>query len=217
MLITYHAHSQFLLETGNVFRILTDPYDAHTGYDMQKTEADLVLVSHAHGDHAYTDKVTGSPRVIREAGVYGVGPGVTVTAIESDHDDAGGEKRGKTLLFLIEAEGLRVAHLGDLGRTLNEEELSALGRVDVLLVPVGGFFTVDAKQAAYTARALSAHTVIPMHYKTRANASWPIADETAFLALMEAEDAPRMPLIRVTRADLSEQPRVCVLEPRCLK
>lgn len=216
MLITYHGHSQFLLESGNVFRILTDPYDAHVGYSMRDEAVDLVLISHKHGDHSFEEKLTSPHRTIREAGEYSVAPGVNVTAIESDHDDEGGSKRGKTLLFVVEAEGLRVVHLGDLGRVLTEEEVARLGRVDVLMVPVGGFFTLDAAAAAKVAEQLQARVVIPMHYKTAANAEWPIADEKAFLALRDAQDAQAMPLVRITAGDLAEQPALCLLTPRLL-
>lgn len=216
MLITYNGHSEFLLETGNVFRILTDPYDSHVGYKMTDEKADCVLVSHQHADHNYVAKVKGEPVVVSTPGVYSVGPGVTVTAIESDHDDVMGSQRGKTLLFVVEAEGLRVAHLGDLGRNLNENEIKALGRIDILMIPVGGFFTIYALTAREIVRKLNPNVVIPMHYRTSVNASWPIDDVKKFMGAMDALEVQPMPLVRITAGDLRQQPPVCLLQPKNL-
>lgn len=215
MLITHMGHSEFLLQIGKT-AILTDPFDDHVGYRMQSPAADVVLVSHSHGDHSCVQKVAGEPVVVTAPGVHSVAPGVTVTGIASVHDQEGGAKRGPNVIYVIEAEGLRVAHLGDQGCLLTAEQIARLGRVDVLLVPVGGFFTIDAAEAYETVKALSPAVTIPMHYKTAVNAAWPIQDESEFLRLMQAENCPRMPQIRITAGDLSQQPRCAVLRSVCL-
>ena len=133
MLIEHIGHAEFLLTLESGFRIVTDPYDASTGYPVRVLEADGVLVSHHHHDHDAVENVSGAPQVIDYAGLHTFAPGLTVTGIRADHDDAGGAKRGNTLLFLLEAEDLRLAHLGDLGCLLSPEQLEALGRVEALL------------------------------------------------------------------------------------
>lgn len=211
MLITYHGHSEFLLEGRHGFSLLTDPFDAHVGYPMEEVQADIVTCSHGHGDHAFTEKVTGNPMIIREAGVWQAGPDAKITAIPSFHDDVQGAKRGHNLLMKIEAEGLSIVHLGDLGVSLSPEQIAALGQIDILLIPVGGFYTIDAKAAYETVQALKPRIVIPMHYKTEVNRDWPIAEAADFLRLMGCEKLAPLPLLRVTRGDLSQQPGIVML------
>ena len=212
MLFQHIGHAEFLLTLESGFRIVTDPYDASTGYPVRPLEADGVLVSHHHHDHDAVENISGHPQVIDYAGVHTFAPDVKVTGILADHDDAGGAKRGKTLLFLLEAEGLRVAHLGDLGCLLDADQLEALGPVDVLLLPVGGFFTIGAEEARDVAEQLDPRIVIPMHYRTAANADWPIAPVDDFLRLFDpAQVRTGGGALRVTKGDLSCHPHVVVL------
>ena len=216
MIFTCIGHAKFLIELENGLRIVTDPYDAGCGYPVTPVKADVVLVSHGHHDHSAVETIPGAPRVIDKAGAYDLGDGVTVTAVEAFHDDAEGAKRGKTLLFSIRAEGLNAVHLGDLGHIPTAEQIEELGPVDVLMVPVGGFYTIDAVQAKETAEKLSAKVILPMHYKTCANADWPIATVMDFTGLYDvpAED---LNLLRVARDDMMCQPKVAVLLPQSLK
>ena len=209
MLMTYHGHSEFLLESAEGFRVLTDPFDAHVGYPMHSVNADAVLVSHGHSDHNFTAKVTGHPQIINQAGTTRLSTDCAVTAIPAFHDDCEGKKRGQTLLFLMEMDGLKIAHLGDLGTTLTEEQLNLLHGVDILLIPVGGYYTIDGRTAADIAQKIDAQITIPMHYKTAVNQDWPIADPTEFLRQMHAENAETLPLLRVTKEDVACAPRVC--------
>ena len=112
----------------------------------------------------------------------------------------------------IEMEGLTLAHLGDQGVLLTQAQVDALGKIDVLMLPVGGFYTIDAAAARKIVDQVNPRVVIPMHYKTKVNASWPISDEIEFLRLMGAGNLSPLPLLRVTQGDLSEQPRLAVLE-----
>ena len=215
MIFTCIGHAKFLIELENGLRIVTDPYDATCGYPVTPVKADVVLVSHGHHDHSAVDTIPGKPRVIDKAGAYDLGDGVTVTAVEAFHDDAQGTKRGRTLLFSIRAEGLNAIHLGDLGHIPNAEQINALGAADVLMVPVGGFFTIDAAQAKETAELLQARVILPMHYKTRANADWPIASVEAFTGLYDTP-AEEVNLLRVAEGDLMCQPHAAVLLPQSL-
>lgn len=216
MIITCIGHAKFLLELDCGMRLVTDPYDEPCGYPVQPLRADAVLVSHGHHDHNAVETITDYTRVIDTAGVHTLNPDVKVTAVQADHDDAGGSKRGKTLLFLLEAEGLRVAHLGDLGHLPTKEQIDALAPLDVLMVPVGGFYTIDAATAKKTAELMKAKVVLPMHYKTSANASWPISGVEAFTSLYNG-GVETLNLLRVTAEDMPCQPKVAVLAPRSLR
>ena len=213
MLILYHGHSEFYLERADGFALLTDPYDAQVGYPMHRPRADVVTVSHGHTDHSDTAKVLGNPAILDGEGVWLPAPDVRVTAIPSFHDDAQGAKRGGNLLMKIEMEGLTIVHLGDLGAALSPAQVQALGAVDILLTPVGGYYTIDARVARGVVSALRPAIVIPMHYKTAVTADWPIADEREFLRLMGAEGTEALPLLRVTKGDLSQQPPLVLLRP----
>lgn len=212
MIITCIGHAKFLLELENGMRIVTDPYDAPCGYPVTEVTADAVLVSHGHHDHNAVDTVSGDPRVIDQPGRYELAPGVALTAVEACHDDQGGTLRGKTLLFVLEAEGLRVMHLGDLGHLPTAEQLAALGDADVVMIPVGGHYTIGPEAARDTAKLLHARVILPMHYKTAANPSWPIMPVTEFTRLYH-EPAEVLTLLRVAKGDLVCQPHVAVLSP----
>ena len=221
MLITCHGHSEFLIESASGFTLLTDPFNAEVGYRMEQYAVDAVAVSHGHGDHSFVEKAVsadpGQPlTVIRQEGTYSLAENVTVTAIPSYHDDVQGTKRGGNLLFRMEIDGLTLAHLGDIGAPLTPQQRAALGRVDILMLPVGGFFTIDAVQAKAIADQLRPAVLLPMHYKTAVNAQWPIADAEAFLTLMAPQQAETCPILRVTKGDLSEQPPLILLKPSCI-
>ena len=196
-------------------RIVTDPYDSTCGYPVEPMQADVVLVSHGHHDHNAVDTIPGAPRVIDQTGEYDLGDGVTVTVVEAFHDEAQGTKRGKTLMFRIHAEGVSAVHLGDLGHLPTPEQCMLLGHADVLMIPVGGFFTIDASTARETAKLLQARVVLPMHYKTHANADWPIATVEEFTGLYDTP-AEEIDLLRVAEGDLMCQPEVAVLKPQSL-
>ena len=213
MLILHHGHSEFLLETSDGFCILTDPFDAHVGYPMKEVSCQAVTVSHAHGDHCFVDKAKGDIAIADRSGRTRLAEGIYATGIETAHDDADGAKRGKNLVFIIECEGLRLAHLGDLG-AWDEALVQQLQDIDLMFIPVGGYYTIDHKSAAALVRQTRPRIVIPMHYKTEVNASWPISPLADFLQEMNALNAPVMPLLRVTKEDLSEQPSLIVLADR---
>ena len=225
MLIKHIGHAEFLIETESGVRIVTDPYDAGCGYPLRKVTADVALISHHHHDHDAVENLKGEPRVIDTAvenlrgeprmidtaGENTPESGVKITALRGFHDDAGGSKRGETLLFLIEAEGLRIVHLGDLGCALDAEQAKILKAPDILMIPVGGFFTIDAAQAKETAALLGARIILPMHYKTEYNSEWPITDAEAFLSQYDPADVCRgAEALRVTKADMACQPKIVV-------
>lgn len=213
MIIQHIGHAEFLIETESGMRIVTDPYDEGCGYPVRKLKADAALVSHGHHDHNAVDTLEGLQTVVDAAGEYTLAAGVRVTAMKGYHDDALGSKRGETLLFLLETEGLRIVHLGDLGCLPDEEQAEKLKRPDILMIPVGGFYTIDGKTARRVAEILEARTVLPMHYKTKYNAGWPISGPEEFLeGIPEGEIRRDIEVLRVTAADLDCQPRAAIFK-----
>ena len=174
MKLTWYGHSCFLLETAEG-SVVFDPYAPGSvpGWRLPPLTADKVLCSHQHADHNWAEGVTLSGRT----------PAFRLQALNTWHDGEQGALRGPNTIYVVEAEGRRVAHLGDLGHELSAEQLAALGKIDVLLLPVGGFFTIDAAQAARTAEAIGAPVVIPMHYRGAAFGYDKIGPLEDFLAL----------------------------------
>ena len=209
MLIRHIGHAEFLLETESGLRVVTDPYDATCGYPIHPLQADIALVSHHHHDHDAVENLTGNPLVIDEAGSFLPAQDLRVTALRSFHDEVRGAKRGETLLFLIETEGLRLVHLGDMGTDLEEDQLETLKNPDVLMIPVGGFYTIDGNQAREIARKLQARIVLPMHYRTQYNQGWPITGPEPFLSGWQEKEICRgAEALRVTEGDMMCQPKV---------
>lgn len=176
MKLTWYGHSCFKLETADG-SVVFDPYAPGSvpGVEMPALEADTVFCSHGHSDHGYADgvKLTG-----REAAFK-------VQRFDSFHDNVKGLARGDNMITLIEAEGLRLVHLGDLGHMLSAAQLEALGRVDVLLIPVGGYYTINAKTARELSEALKPSVLIPMHYRGEGFGFKVIAPVEDFLSLAE--------------------------------
>lgn len=163
MKIKYLGHSSFLLTSGTGTAIVTDPYDGSIGYAMPKVSADAVTVSHGHYDHNNVHAVGGNPVILSDGQDYEL-PGVVINAVKSYHDDRGGALRGKNLIFKFRMDGLNVCHLGDLGEKCSPELVGAIQPVDVLLIPVGGNYTIDAKTAKEYVDNVKPGVVIPMHY-----------------------------------------------------
>lgn len=162
--ITYLGHSSFRITTKKV-ALVTDPFDPKmVGLKFPKVKAEIVTVSHDHNDHNYVSGVGEVKKVISGPGEYEI-EGISIIGISSFHDSEQGQKRGKNVIYLIEAEGLRLCHLGDLGHALPKDQIDAIGEVDVLMVPVGGEYTIGPKDAEAVVRDIDPKVIIPMHYK----------------------------------------------------
>lgn len=210
MVLHFYGHSFFTLTLSDGTVIATDPYGDFYEYPRRLLRADFCTISHHHHDHDGLQYLSGSPVVLDTPGPHPAGDHLTITGIPSWHDDAEGAKRGHNLIFLIEADGLRIAHLGDLGHPLTEAQRVQIGRPDILLLPVGGYYTIDAAQAVMVLEQLQPRVFIPMHYRTRANPGMPIAGLSAFLRLLSQSPEP-MTLCRITREDLSERSGLLVM------
>jgi L-ascorbate metabolism protein UlaG (beta-lactamase superfamily) len=167
MKIKYLAHSAFVITSDTGVKIITDPYETSPGltYGEITESADIVSVSHEHFDHCNVAAVKGSPAVVRRAG-SSTAKGIDFKGIASYHDQAKGSLRGNNIIFCFEVDSIRVCHLGDLGHLLDDKQLKEIGSVDILLIPVGGYFTIDAKAAAQVCDQLKPRVVMPMHYRT---------------------------------------------------
>ena len=179
MKIKWLGHASFLITSDNGTRVITDPYVVGSGlrYGEIKEAADVVTVSHDHFDHNNVASVKGSPQVVKEPTKA---KGIKFEGVPTHHDASGGKERGNNTIFCMDIDGVRVCHLGDLGHPLSNQQVADIGKVDVLLIPVGGFFTIDAKVASKVCDRLKPRVIIPMHYKNE-KLDFPIAGVDDFL------------------------------------
>jgi L-ascorbate metabolism protein UlaG (beta-lactamase superfamily) len=163
--VKWLGHASFLITSAGGARVITDPYKVDMGlsYGEIGETADVVLVSHEHADHNNAAAIRGNPQVIKGAGDKEA-KGIKVKGIATYHDEAGGSKRGGNTVFVIDVDGVRVCHLGDLGHDLTLKDVADIGRIDVLIVPVGGVYTIDARAATAVCAKLAPRVIIPMHY-----------------------------------------------------
>ncbi|OGK18923.1 hypothetical protein A3G67_01435 [Candidatus Roizmanbacteria bacterium RIFCSPLOWO2_12_FULL_40_12] len=212
MQIKYLGHASFFIKTKDA-RVVTDPYDPSIGMKFPKTEGDIVTVSHSHPDHSKANQVQGDPLLIDWPGEYEKN-GVRVFGYKSYHDKKKGEERGENILFKIESEGISVLHCGDMGVLPDDKLKDEIGEVDILLVPVGGFYTIDAGEAIELIKQIEPAIVIPMHY------NHPKLDQKVFKNLTTLDefvkkfDGPKAEpadQLTVKKEDLAEEPHLVVL------
>lgn len=218
MEITFYNHSCFKIK-GKNGTLVTDPYQASTGLTLPSISADVVTLSHSHDDHNAANKVSGTARrkepfIVSEPGEYEIA-GVSVFGLPSFHDNAKGAERGKNTIFTIFMDDLRVCHLGDLGHELTDELVEEIGTIDALLIPVGGHYTIDAKQAVKIVQQLEPYYVIPMHYRTQKHSA--MFDEVApletFLKEYGMSPAP-VAKLNIEKSKMPEETELVVLEPQ---
>jgi len=167
MKIKWLGHSSFLIESERGIKIITDPFDETLGYKLPRIKVNIVTVSHEHFDHNYVRGVKGRPVVFKGL-VNRESHKMEFRGISSYHDSVYGGQRGLNTIFVIKTDGLNLCHLGDLGHVLDSDKLTEIGRVDILFIPVGGFYTIDSSQAIQIIKEIKPKIAIPMHYKTEA-------------------------------------------------
>ena len=211
MKLKYLAHASFLITADDGTRIITDPYETGNGFDHAAIDeaADIVTVSHEHFDHNNAAAVKGNPQVVKDSAEV---KGISIKAILTAHDDSGGSQRGENKAYCFQVDGVRVCHLGDLGHLLTDNQVVEIGKVHVLLVPVGGHFTIDAKTAQMVADQVRTRVIIPMHFKTD-KVSLPIAGIEEFLKDKDNITRVDGSEVTFTRADLPSSPQIMVLQP----
>ncbi len=188
-------------------------------YPVREAAAEVVTVSHEHGDHNVAERLAGPSAILRGLKLGGADwnsisydlRDVRITALPAYHDNVGGGKLGLNTIFIVETGGLRLAHLSDVGHTLAEATLEAMGRIDILLVPVGGRFSIDGRQAREVMARLRPRITVPIHYKTTVTADWPIEDESSFLAGLENVKRPDALAVSITPETLPARPEVWIM------
>ena len=214
MEIKWYGHAAFRITTQDGTSIIIDPFesgykDGLLSYGRIDEEADIVITSHDHGDHGYTKDIPGTYDRIREEGVFTFG-GITLRTLSTFHDDVKGARGGGNLVTVISADGLILAHLGDLGHPLDAETLNKMGPVDILLLPVGGLYTIDAATATRVMKDVGPALTIPMHYRT-AKCKFPIAGVEEFTRGKNNVRLSGESALTVTKGTLPGEPEIIVL------
>ena len=210
MEISWVGHACFRLK-GKTGVVITDPYDSvSTGLKLPKLSSDIVTVSHGHRDHANFLAVQGEPYIINGPGEYEI-KGINVMGVATKHDNKNGEERGGNTVYNLTIDEVNVTHLGDLGHNLTSEQMEELGSVDILLIPVGGVYTIDGHAAAKVASELEPKIIIPMHYGVP-GLKYQLETEEKFLKEMGVESlTPQLKLV-VTKDRLPAETQVVILE-----
>ena len=215
MKIKWLGHSSFMITSDSGTKVITDPYTPGgfgLNYGEIKESADIVTVSHGHGDHNNVAAVGGNPEVVKEATPVET-KGIKFSGIPTYHDDAGGGARGSNIIFCFEVDGIRVCHLGDLGHDLADKEVAELGKVDILLAPVGGNFTIDAKVATEVGGKLAPKVIIPMHYQNDRCSGFPVSGVDDFLQGKAGVSRPDSSEVEFKQGELPATTQIIVLKP----
>ncbi|MBU0598159.1 MBL fold metallo-hydrolase [Patescibacteria group bacterium] len=211
MYITWLGQACFKIQ-GKEATIITDPFEPKIGLNMPHLKADVVTVSHDHYDHNNVKAISGQPFVIDTPGEYEI-KNILIQGIPSWHDDKEGAERGANIIYIFVFEEIKIAHLGDLGTTLSQEQLEKIEGVDILLIPVGGVYTIDGKKAAEVISQIEPRIVIPMHYKIP-KLKEKINNEDLFCKEMGIKNDNVEQRLKITKKDLPvEETKIIFLKP----
>jgi len=214
--VTWYGQAFIAVEAGDGKCVVVDPFDqSFLKYPLPKgLTADVLLVTHEHGDHNNVGLIGGSPLVVRSE--KGVGTftknGIKVVGTATFHDDKQGKDRGKNTVYTFTLDGIKFCHVGDLGHTLSPEQAKSIGPADVLFVPVGGFFTLDPSKVDQVIKVLSPKIVVPMHFKTGYTPDLPIQGPEAFLKNEKNVKKLGSASFELTKDSLPKDREVWVLE-----
>lgn len=205
MKIKWLGQSTFVIKSDKT--LVTDPHNPMVGKLPKGLAADVVTVSHAHRDHDYTKGVAGHPQIINQIGDFKAA-GFEIKGIATFHDNVLGRRRGSNIIYVIFSEGLKLCHLGDLGHILSEEQIKEIGIVDILMIPVGGFFTIGPDEAAKVVNQIKPKIVLPMHYKRkRSLIPLPLASVDKFTKALgwEAREVDELEINRTAMDSIGRQ------------
>jgi len=214
MKIEWLGHACFLITSDSGLKVINDPYQYGIfglKYDPVGESADVVTLSHGHGDHNAVGEVKGKPAVVDSATETQI-EGIDITGISCYHDDAKGAQRGDNIIFCLDIDGIRLCHLGDLGHLLSDGQVADIGSVDVLLIPVGGKFTLDTDAAGRVCKQIKPKVIIPMHVKN---------DRCGIVPFTADDFAKGKPNVRridggeveIKKDDLPADTEIVILEP----
>ena len=185
MKLQYLGHASFRIISEMGTTVVCDPYKSDwVGFDMARVRCDVVTISHHHGDHDCMDSIVGSPAEL-DVEIACAADDIAIESVETFHDEEKGAKRGKNLVFSFLVDGLKVVHMGDIG-CFDEKVVEKISNCDVLLIPVGGTFTVDATGAKRYVDSVQPKIVVPMHYKTDEH-NFDVDGVDKFLSLFDSE------------------------------
>jgi len=203
MVITWYGQSCFKIQSGETV-VFTDPFAKEIGLTPPRGQANIVTVSHQHFDHNNIESLSGEPLIIDGPGEYEF-KGININGIFSYHDNDEGKKNGTNTIYMIEVEGIKICHLGDLGqKKLTAEQLEKIDEIDILIVPVGGTYTIDGSAAAEIINQIEPRIVIPMHYKIP-GLNMKIDGVDDFLKEMGAGKKPAVDKLTLKKKDLPEE------------
>jgi len=217
MNIIWHGQSFFEIITtpqkNSQIRIAIDPFSEEIGLRFPKVEADILLVTHSHQDHNNIKSIKGDPFLISNSGEYEI-KDVFIQGIFSWHDNKEGKERGINTIYTIESEEIKICHLGDLGQgELTSQQLEAIGEVDILMIPIGGGYTISAKEAIDIMSQIEPKIVIPMHYALP-KLKIKLEGLDKFLKTLGIKDVQPLSKLAIKKKDISEQEaKIIVLEP----
>jgi len=217
MTIIWHGQSLFELTSSrgknNQVNIVIDPFSEEVGLRVPKLEADIVLTTHDHHDHNNAKAVAGNPFLIDGPGEYEIKE-VFIQGIPAFHDDSQGKERGETTIFTIEAEELRLCHLGDLGqKELTPDQLEKIGEIDILMIPIGGNYTISGKEAVKIMAQIEPKIIIPMHYALP-KLKVKLEEVDKFLKIMGIKKIEPVNKLTIKKKELAEEEaKIIVLKP----
>jgi L-ascorbate metabolism protein UlaG (beta-lactamase superfamily) len=202
-----------MVNQGGHLTIITDPFDKSIGLKPPRGAADIVIVSHDHYDHNNIKALSGTPFVIDGPGEYEIKE-VRIIGCDSFHDQKQGRERGSNTIYLIEVDKIRVCHLGDFGQErLSDKQLEIIGQVDILMIPIGGTYTINAREAVKIVEQIEPHLVIPMHYKLP-GLKIDLAGSEEFLKEMGLNKKPAIDKLTIKKKDLvGKEMEVVVMKP----
>ncbi len=193
---------------GNQAVVITDPFPPDSGYTLGKQTADIVTVSHQHPSHSYVQGVSGA-RIVKGPGEYEISS-VLIIGLTAYHDAVKGQSRGKNTVYLMEIDGVTICHLGDIGHVIDDKLLEEIGKIDILMLPVGGVTSITPAMAAETIRKMEPKIVLPMHYKTPAT-SRELEPVESFLKEMGQSTIEPKPKLNINKNNLPLTMQVVIL------
>lgn len=213
--LIYLGHSSFKIK-GKTASVVTDPFDSKmVGLKFSPVEADIVTVSHNHADHNQIQLVKNVKKIVDGPGEYEI-QGISILGFNSYHDTKKGEARGRNTIYVFEVDGFRIAHLGDLGHHLSEELVENIGDIDILMIPVGGVYTIGSSEAAEIIRDIEPAIVIPMHYKVEGINPESFSKLEPVESFLKEVGIPveKLPKLLLKKEELGEEQKVVLLEKK---